>query len=255
MSSPAPAPREVDVRSLVVVPAFNEELALPGTLAELAATHPALDVVVVDDASGDATAAVAARSGAVVVRLPYNLGPGGAVRTGLRYAEHHDYDRVVVVDADGQHDPAAIDALLAALDGGADMAVGSRFAPGAAPYAVGRSRRTAMHALEWMVRRISGRRLTDVTSGFRAFDRPVLHLLAREYPADYIADTVEALLIVLAAGHSVVEVPVDMRRRTAGVPSTRSLRLPVTYLRALVGIGSASWRYARPLKKDKKESP
>jgi glycosyltransferase involved in cell wall biosynthesis len=203
---------------------------------------------VVDDGSTDATVSVARAAGARVVRLPFNLGVGGAVRAGLRWAEQRGYDRAVVVDADGQHDAHGVPALIDALDAGADLAIGSRFAPGADPYRVGAVRASGMRLLRVVVRIVSGLRLTDVTSGFRAFDRPVLELLAREYPAEYLADTVEALLMVAYAGFRIDEVPVAMRPRAGGRPSSRSLPLAANYLRLLIAILSAGYRHTRQRK-------
>jgi hypothetical protein len=168
---------------------------------------------------------------------------------GLHYAQRNGYDRAVVIDADGQHDPAGITALLEALDHGADMAVGSRFTAGTDDYPVGRTRRQAMRFLGAIVRALTGQRFSDVTSGFRAFDRPVIELLAREYPVEYLADTVEALLIVRYAGFRVDEVPIRMRPRAAGVPSTRRVNLVINYLRLLIGILGSASRRAR-LRKD-----
>lgn len=231
-------------RTLVIVPALNEEEALPATLKEIRTAVPYADVVVVDDGSRDATARAAREGGAVAVVLPYNLGVGGAVRTGLRFASRHEYDRAVVVDADGQHDPAGISALLDGL-AHADLVIGSRFAEGAPAYDVGRVRRRAMRLLQRVVRVLTGQRFTDVTSGFRALDRPVIELLARDYPAEYLADTVEALLIVNHAGFRVTEVPIAMRARASGVPSSRGLGLIVNYLRLLIGILSSGSRRDR----------
>jgi glycosyltransferase involved in cell wall biosynthesis len=236
-----------------VIPAFNEEEALPGTLKELWALVPEFDAVVVDDGSTDATAAVARAAGALVVQLPFNLGVGGAVRAGLRWAELRGYDRAVVVDADGQHDPHGVAALVGALDDGADMAVGSRFAAGAEPYRVGFVRAGAMRALRMVVRVVAGRRFTDVTSGFRAFDRPVLELLARSYPAEYLADTVEALLMVAYAGYRVDEVPIRMRPRSGGRPSSRRFGLVGNYLRLLIAILSAGYRHTRRQTRQRKD--
>ena len=236
-------------QTLIIVPALNEEESLPATLKELREVVDDVDVVVVDDGSTDATAEVARRAGAVSARLPFTLGVGGAVRVGLHYAQRHGYDRAVVIDADGQHDPVGITALLGALDRGADMVVGSRFASGDDDYTVGRTRRQAMRFLGAIVRFLTGQRYSDVTSGFRAFDRPVIELLAREYPVEYLADTVEALLIVRYAGFRVDEVPIHMRPRAAGVPSTRRFRLVVNYLRLLIGILGSASRRAR-LRKD-----
>ena len=237
-------------RTLIIVPALNEEESLPATLKELREVVDQHDIVVIDDGSIDATADVARRAGAVSAQLPFTLGVGGAVRVGLHYAQRNGYDRAVVIDADGQHDPAGVTALLDALDAGADMAVGSRFIEGTPEYRVGRTRRQAMRFLALIVRAITGQRYSDVTSGFRAYDRPVIELLAREYPVEYLADTVEALLIVRYAGFRVDEVPITMRPRAAGTPSTRRVKLVINYLRLLIGIVGSASRRARLRKEE-----
>jgi len=237
-------------RTLIIVPALNEEESLPATLKELREVVDQHDVVVIDDGSTDATADVSRRAGAVSAQLPFTLGVGGAVRVGLHYAQRNGYDRAVVIDADGQHDPAGVTALLDALDAGADMAVGSRFIEGTPEYRVGRTRRQAMRFLALIVRAITGQRYSDVTSGFRAYDRPVIELLAREYPVEYLADTVEALLIVRYAGFRVDEVPITMRPRAAGTPSTRRVKLVINYLRLLIGIVGSASRRARLRKEE-----
>ncbi len=237
-------------RTLIIVPALNEEESLPATLKELREVVDQHDVVVIDDGSTDATADVARRAGAVSAQLPFTLGVGGAVRVGLHYAQRNGYDRAVVIDADGQHDPAGVTALLDALDAGADMAVGSRFIEGTPEYRVGRTRRQAMRFLALIVRALTGQRYSDVTSGFRAYDRPVIELLAREYPVEYLADTVEALLIVRYAGFRVDEVPITMRPRAAGTPSTRRVKLVINYLRLLIGIVGSASRRARLRKEE-----
>lgn len=227
------------------MPAFSEEAALGPVLREVAAAVPTVDVLVVDDGSPDLTAQIARAGGARVLRLPFNLGVGAAVRAGLRFAEEQGYERVVVVDADGQHDPAAISTLLRRLDDGADLVVGSRFAGDAGSYEVGRMRRAAMRSLARTVQRITNLELTDVTSGFRAFDRKAVELLAREYPSEYLADTVEVLLVAHYAGLRIAEVPVTMRRRATGRPSSRGIRLLIDFLRLRIGIASAVYRRGR----------
>ena len=117
------------MRALVIIPAYNEEEALPATLGELRAAQPHLDVVLVSDGSTDRTAEVARQAGVSVLELPFNLGIGGALRAGFLYAVRNGYSHAVQFDADGQHDPGNIDDLLEALRGGADMVVGSRFTP------------------------------------------------------------------------------------------------------------------------------
>jgi glycosyltransferase involved in cell wall biosynthesis len=219
---------------LVIIPAFDEEGSLGPVLAELARVVPAADVVVVSDGSLDDTVPVAKAAGVAVIALPYNLGIGGALRTGFKYAVRHGYERAVQFDADGQHDPAEIQALERGLDGGADLVVGSRFAAdGEVSYRVGPARRAAMRFLAGFVHALIHRRLTDTSSGFRGFSRRALIYFAGTYPIEYM-DSVEALVLADAAGLVIDEVPVRMRERLSGQPSARNLRLVYYYLRLLV---------------------
>ena len=235
---------------LVVVPAFNEEVALPGVLKELREETPDLDILVVDDGSSDGTSAVAHRAGVAVATLPYNLGIGGAVRTGMRYALEHDYDALVQVDADGQHRPDQIGALLAALDAGADMAIGSRFAEDDS-YVVSPVRSGAMSVLRIAVRLLSGRRFTDTSSGFKAFNANTMRFFARSYPTGYLSDAVEALLIASYGGLEVAEVPVEMRVRAGGKPSTRNIGLAVHFAKVMVSIATTAHRRSRRVRESR----
>src|SRR3954471_11507800 len=212
------------LRRVAIVPAMNEEENVGRVVDELRAFDPALDVVVVDDGSFDRTAEVAREHGARVLRLPFNLGIGGAVQTGFRYAFEHDYDLAVRVDGDGQHDPAQLDAVLApVLADEADIAVGSRFAARAGDgYRSSRSRRIGIRMLAWIVSRIVGRRVTDTTSGFQALNRKAIALFARDYPHDY--PEVEATVMVFRHRLRSVEVPVTMRERGGGRSSITALR-------------------------------
>ena len=234
---------------LVIIPAFNEEAALPGTLESLTAALRArqlpADVVVIDDGSVDRTADVARAAGAVTLQLPFNLGIGGALRTGFRYAVAHGYDRAVQFDADGQHDPTEVAALVAALDDGTNLVIGSRFADSSSTYAVGGVRRRAMRVLGTTVRLLSGRVFTDTSSGFRAFDRTALELFARTYPVDYM-ESVEALLMACMSGLQVSEIPVRMHSRQDGLPTTRRLRLAYHYLRLIFVMLATASRRPRP---------
>jgi glycosyltransferase involved in cell wall biosynthesis len=221
-------------RTLIIIPAYNEEESLPGVLKELAEQTPEYDVLVVSDGSEDRTAELARAAGAHVAELPFNLGIGGALRTGFQYAVRNDFDQAVQFDADGQHDPLAVAKLLEPLERGADMVVGSRFAEGGAvTYEVSAVRRRAMKLLQRLVRRLVGREFTDTSSGFRAFSRPMLEYFAVTYPVEYM-DSVEALVLACNAGFKVDEVPVNMRGRTGGAPSNRRLRLVYYYVRLLV---------------------
>jgi len=233
------------MRALAIIPAFNEEEALPGTLRELRSLHPDLDVVVVSDGSADATADVARHAGVAVLELPFNLGIGGALRTGFLYAVREGYDVAVQFDADGQHDPTQIPKLLDAIASGADMAVGSRFTAASAHYELSGTRRGAMRILQVAVRLLSGKTYSDTSSGFRAFNRRVLEFFSRNYPSEYM-ESVESLIVATLEGFDVAEVPVDMRSRSAGTPSARRFRLVYHYLRLLLVLGSSARRRPKP---------
>jgi glycosyltransferase involved in cell wall biosynthesis len=201
-------------RVLVVVPAHNEEDSLPATLAEIRAKAPDVEVLVVDDGSRDATARIAHESGVRVLRHPVNLGVGGALQTGFRWAFAHGYDIVVQLDADGQHDPGYLGVLLApVLAGRCDVSIGSRFVSETG-YRAPWNRRLGMLVFSGVVRLALGRSIADTTSGFRAYNRAVVEVCQRDFPKDF-PDA--PLLIALARrGFRLDEVPVVMRERQAG---------------------------------------
>ncbi|MEP6813078.1 MAG: glycosyltransferase family 2 protein, partial [Actinomycetota bacterium] len=203
-------PRLRELRRVAIVPALNEAENIGRVIDELRAFDPGLDIVVVDDGSLDRTTQAAAAKGARVLRLPFNLGIGGAVQTGFRFAFENDYDIAVRVDGDGQHDPAQLDRVLAPLlNGEADIVVGSRFAAiGASGYRSSRTRRIGIRLLAWVVSRIVGQRVTDTTSGFQALNREGIALFARDYPHDY--PEVEATVMVFRHRLRLTEVPVEM---------------------------------------------
>jgi glycosyltransferase involved in cell wall biosynthesis len=231
-----PVPRDA-LRVLIVVPAYNEEATIGAVVSEVRAVLPASDVVVVDDGSSDRTARHARDAGANVLQLPFNLGVGGAMRTGYRYAMRHGHHAVIQVDADGQHDPRDLPLLLDALTE-ANIAIGSRFAR-AGSYTVRGPRRWAMRALAAVVSRVAGRRLTDVTSGYRAADRRAILLFARSYPAEYLGDTVESLVVAARAGLEVRQVPVSMQRRQAGTASQSPFGATLYLARAVLALALA----------------
>jgi glycosyltransferase involved in cell wall biosynthesis len=175
-------------------------------------------VVVVDDGSADNTALAASAAGATVLRLPVNVGVGAALRTGFRHAVRHGFKRVVQVDADLQHPPEAIPLLLAAADEGAELVIGSRFGSGYDPG----MRRIGMRLLSALVSRRIGSTVRDPTSGFKVVTEPLLSEFARSYPAEYLGDTVEALLQAGAFGARIVEIAVPMEYRATGTATPLS---------------------------------
>jgi glycosyltransferase involved in cell wall biosynthesis len=218
---------------LVVVPAWNEEDSIATVVHEVHGILPDMDVLVVDDGSTDQTALKAREAGAVVARLPYNLGVGGAMRLGFRYAVEREYDTVVQIDADGQHDPAFVPQLLDRIAAGADLVIGARFA-GVGEYQARGPRRWAMNLLSSVLSHLAGTRLTDTTSGMRASSRPLMKLFAENYPVEYLGDTVETLAMAARRGFRIEQVPVAMRVRSAGQPS-QAFGMATVYLgRALV---------------------
>ena len=217
---------------LVVVPAFDEEACIGEVVS--AVRDQGFECVVVDDASTDRTAGLAEQAGAVVVRLPINLGVGGALRAGFRYAVDSGATTVVQVDGDGQHPVEQIGTLLKHLDAGdLDMVVGSRFAPGGSSSPQSRMRRSAIGVLSTTLRRRGGVTISDPTSGFRAIRDPLLRAFASDFPHHYLGDTFEALLVAGRRGYRIGEVPVEMQARQGGQPSAALPASVRAMLRAL----------------------
>lgn len=219
-----------DERVLVIIPGWNEQAAIGSVVREVRDTLPFVDVLVVNDGSADRTAQVASAAGATVLTLPYNLGVGGAMRLGYRYAFEQGYDVAIQVDADGQHDPVCVPKLLDALEDSA-LVIGARFA-GEGDYAVHGPRRWAMTMLSWVLSRLARTKLSDTTSGFRACNRQLIAIFAEWYPAEYLGDTIEVLVRVIRLGYPVAQVPVSMRARQAGTPSHSPFKAMVYLVRA-----------------------
>jgi glycosyltransferase involved in cell wall biosynthesis len=228
------------LKRVAIVPALNEERSVPRVIAELRAFDPGLEIVVVSDGSTDRTAEVAEEHGAHALRLPFNLGIGGAVQTGFRYAYENGFDIAVRLDGDGQHDASQLGRVLApVLAGDADIAVGSRFTGGEG-YRSSRSRRVGIRILAWVVSRLVGQRVTDTTSGFQALNRSGIALFARDYPHDY--PEVEATVMVFKHELRLVEVPVTMREREHGRSSITALRSIYYMVKVLLALGVGMFR-------------
>jgi glycosyltransferase involved in cell wall biosynthesis len=222
-------------RVLVLIPAYNEAVSLPAVVGDLRAHYPAADLVVIDDGSTDDTATVARRLGVPVLALPYNLGIGGAVQTGLLFAARQGYDCAVQFDGDGQHRADQLPALLAPVLGRqADVVIGSRFLSPAA-YSVPLLRRCGIAIFRRVNGLVLGRTITDNTSGFRAYGRAALAFLAEEYPHDYPEP--ESVVTLCRQGFRVVEVPAQMRERQGGHSSITLVRSLYYMCKVLLAIG------------------
>lgn len=205
---------------LGIVPAFNECGNIGRTVAEIRRVAPEMDVLVINDGSRDATAMEAITAGGMVVSLPFNLGIGAAVQTGFQYARSHAYDIAVQIDGDGQHDASFLETIIAPIrNQEADMVVGSRFLERSLGFQSSFSRRMGITFFVHLINVLTGVKVNDPTSGFRAYDKKMIALFSEYYPHDFPEP--EAIVLARQAGGRIVEVPVVMRKRKAGESSIR----------------------------------
>lgn len=210
------------MKVLLIIPAYNEEDNLQQLLKELRAVSDVADYVVINDCSTDATLEVLKRENASYLNLPVNLGIGGAVQIGYKYAVENAYDVAVQVDGDGQHDVSYLKALLEPIKSGeADIVIGSRFI-NKEGFQSSSLRRTGISFLSWLINLCCGVKILDVTSGFRAVSGKYLQLFAKEYPVDYPEP--ESIVAASLRGAVIREVPVVMRERAGGVSSISPLK-------------------------------
>lgn len=222
------------MKTLIIIPAYNEEASLPGVVRDLQTHCPDACVLVVNDGSRDGTARTAADLGVKVLNLPFNLGIGGAVQAGYLYAEKNGYDVAIQFDGDGQHRACEINKLLQPIKNNeADLVVGSRFMqPGG--YRAPVMRRIGMRIFSFILSRILDSPVTDTTSGFRAANKKIIDFFSRAYPQDY--PEVEALVMVHKRQMHMTEVPVAMGERTGGrtsITATQSVYYIVKVLLAV----------------------
>ena len=203
-------------KKLIIIPAYNEEGSIVAVVENIRMHAPEADILVVNDGSQDRTGRKARESGAMVVSLPYNMGIGSAVQSGFLFAKEKGYHFAVQVDGDGQHPASEIQRLLAALDNGVDMAIGSRFVQPTG-YRPPFFRALGIKVFSFLVSLIIGQKVYDTTSGFRASSRKAILLLTETYPHDY--PEVEALITLHRHGMEFVEVPVEMNYRQEGKSS------------------------------------
>jgi glycosyltransferase involved in cell wall biosynthesis len=228
-------------RVVAVVPAWNVAGAIGGVVDDIRAFDAAIEVVVVDDASTDDTADVARAHGATVLELPFNVGIGGAVQTGFRYARDEGYEVAVRLDGDGQHEAGELGTLLAPVGAGeADLVIGSRFVDPDGAYRPPFGRRIGIRVFARLVSLLGGEKVTDTTSGFSALNRTAIDLFAAEYPHD--SPEVEATLVALRSGLRLVQVQVDMRERQAGTSSITFVRSLYYIVKVMLALLVASLR-------------
>lgn len=211
-----------DAKILVLIPCYNEEENIVRTVEHLKQTCPTVDFLVINDCSTDDSAALLRQHGYPFLDLPVNLGIGGGVQCGYRYAHSKGYDVTVQMDGDGQHDPVYLHAVVApVLSGEADMCIGSRFI-NKEGFQTSFMRRVGIRFLSGLIHLLCGRRVLDVTSGFRATNARMTAYFAKHYATDYPEP--EAILAASLAGYKVSEAPVIMQERQGGVSSISSFK-------------------------------
>lgn len=225
----------IDNKILIVVPAYNEAQNLNNVLNELFDFATKNQILVVDDGSIDETSKIAKAFGVQVLTLPFNLGVGAAIRLGFRYALQNDFTYVLQFDGDGQHSASEISKLCAASSE-YDLVIGSRFSSNQSKYETGRLRRLVMILISRLLKLLIKVKISDPTSGFRLSGPRTLEFFSKNYPPEYLGDTIESIVIGVKNGYLIGEVPVQMRQRQNGEPSQKTFRLMIYTLRALLVI-------------------
>ena len=215
------------MKKLIIIPAYNESASIQATVEAIKRDAKGFDYVVINDCSTDQTREICEKNGYNIVNLPVNLGIGGAVQTGYKYGVKYGYDIAVQVDGDGQHNPKyLIEMSDYLLETGADMIIGSRFIKKEGFQSSG-ARRAGIKYFTFLIRLLTGKTITDPTSGLRMVNRDVMNFFAYDYPKDYPEP--ESVVAVLRSGKTVKEIPVIMRERSGGVSSI-SLKKSVYYM-------------------------
>ena len=214
------------LKTLIIVPCYNEQDTIAALYREIREETP-YDVLIVNDCSTDESRAILRQKGIPHLDLPLNLGIGGAVQAGYRYARHFGYDIAVQIDGDGQHDPGQVSALVAPIEqGSADLVIGSRYIDKDG-YQSSAMRRVGIKFFKLLIFCLSGKRITDATSGFRAASRKTMRLFDIYYAKDYPEP--ESNILAIKNKLRVFEIPVTMRERQGGESSIKALQ-PIYYM-------------------------
>lgn len=205
------------MKKLIIIPAYNESESIENTVHDIMNNAPSFDYIVINDCSTDNTKEICETQGFNVVNLPINLGIGGAVQTGYKYALEYDYDVAVQVDGDGQHDPVFLEKMARVLQAEQlDMVIGSRFIDKEG-FQSSAMRRMGIKYFTMLIKVLTGKTITDPTSGLRMVGKNIIELYSSDYPKDYPEP--ESVVAVLRRGMKVKEIPVVMRNRQGGVSS------------------------------------
>lgn len=210
------------MRVLIIIPAYNEELSIAKTVKSLSCATIDLDYIVINDGSKDKTREILMNEKLNFIDLPNNLGIGGAVQTGYKYALENGYDIAIQFDGDGQHDAKYIKDLVSEIEEGANMVIGSRYISELSEFKSTFMRRFGKNLLSSLIKMVTGTKIYDPTSGFRAVDRSIITIFAKRYPIDYPEP--DTIVEVLKKGYSVTEIPVKMKSREAGKSSISPLK-------------------------------
>lgn len=214
---------------LIIIPAYNEAENIVKVVNEVFDTNEVLDVVVINDGSKDETLKKAKQTKAKVIDLPNNLGIGGAVQTGMLYANKNEYDIAIQLDGDGQHDPSYIKQMVQKIEEGYDMVIGSRFVEKTA-YQQTFFRMLGINITSILIKRITGVKIHDTTSGFRAVNKGIIEEFAKQYPYDYPEP--ETNMKMILKKKKILEMPVEMRKRIAG----KSFITPIKSVKYMVKV-------------------
>lgn len=217
----------------IIVPAYNEAATIQQVIRDIRKISKQFHIVVVNDGSSDETGKKAAQVGATVLNLPFNTGIGGAVQTGLKYATEHGYDVAIQVDGDGQHPPSEIQKLFKQRQKDVDLVIGSRFLR-KSRYKSPFLRRAGSWVFSELIRMVSGKKISDPTSGFRLYNKRALQFLSRHYPIDFPEP--ESIVYLLKNNYQITEVSVEMKKRVAGQSSIAHLKALYLYLSIMLGI-------------------
>ena len=216
-----------NLRKLIIIPAYNESECIEKTIENIKKNAEDFDYIIINDCSTDNTREICEKRGFHIINLPINLGIGGAVQTGYLYGVRYGYDMAVQVDGDGQHDAAFLQKMADCLEEtGADMVIGSRFIEKQGFQSTG-ARRIGIRFFTWLIRLMTGKTVTDPTSGLRMVNRKVMEEFAKDYPKDYPEP--ETAVTVLHCGMKIEEIPVVMKERAGGVSSI-SMKKSVYYM-------------------------